>query len=386
MQLASRMANKDADILVLGGGCAGLSLAARLADRTGPRPRVIVLEQRPAYSDDRTFSFWRGHSHPFEKCVRSRWSKWRVGYGNRVIDREHALFRYETIAGADFYAAAQDMIAAAPWVDLRLGVRTTRTGTDEAGVWAETDQGLLRAELLIDTRPLAPRAAGGLLQVFSGCEVQTDGNAFDAGTAELMMFDPPHEAHVGFCYALPFARDRALLEYTRFAVDDVAPPDMNWVIDRIAARLHCGFTICRTESGALPMHVLPAPPRGPRRVLRLGTLAGAARASTGYAFTSIQTQASCLAERLRLGWPAALGWQAPVAPRWMREMDRAFLRVLRADPRQGPGIFLDLFEHCPPESLVRFLSGTGGLCDAMQVARALPVAPFARGMFRGGRA
>jgi hypothetical protein len=62
----------------------------------------------------------------------------------------------------------------------------------------------------------------------------------------------------------------------------------------------------------------------------------------------------------------------------MAEMDRLFLRVLRARPQAGPVLFANLFERCPPAALIRFFSGTGGLGDAARVARALPPAPFAR--------
>jgi hypothetical protein len=65
----------------------------------------------------------------------------------------------------------------------------------------------------------------------------------------------------------------------------------------------------------------------------------------------------------------------------MRQMDKLFLRVLRADTAGAPSLFVDLFENCPPAPLVRFLSGTGGLSDAVQVVRAMPVAPFTRALF-----
>ncbi|WP_146069326.1 lycopene cyclase family protein, partial [Cryobacterium sp. Y11] len=48
----------DADLVILGAGLAGLTLAARLArERSGPR--VVLLEPRTAYRDDRSWCFWR---------------------------------------------------------------------------------------------------------------------------------------------------------------------------------------------------------------------------------------------------------------------------------------------------------------------------------------
>ena len=50
------MAAIDTDVAILGGGCAGLSLAVRLA---GTGLRVTVVEPRLEYEDDRVWSFFR---------------------------------------------------------------------------------------------------------------------------------------------------------------------------------------------------------------------------------------------------------------------------------------------------------------------------------------
>jgi lycopene beta-cyclase len=44
----------DTDVLILGGGCAGLSLAVALAERA-PAMRVDTLEARMDYTRDRTW-------------------------------------------------------------------------------------------------------------------------------------------------------------------------------------------------------------------------------------------------------------------------------------------------------------------------------------------
>ncbi len=57
------------DLLILGGGCAGLSLASRLAEFGKDAPKVLIIEQRESYTNDRTWCFWDieslliNHSH-----------------------------------------------------------------------------------------------------------------------------------------------------------------------------------------------------------------------------------------------------------------------------------------------------------------------------------
>ncbi len=60
----------DVDVAILGGGCAGLSLAMRLA-RTDLSFRVV--EPRETYRDDRSWSFWRVAPHPFEDILAGIW-------------------------------------------------------------------------------------------------------------------------------------------------------------------------------------------------------------------------------------------------------------------------------------------------------------------------
>jgi lycopene beta-cyclase len=64
----------DVDLVILGGGCAGLSLALRLAEQAGQPRRVEVIESRPAYRHDRSWCFWRLGPHRYEHLVKRSWS------------------------------------------------------------------------------------------------------------------------------------------------------------------------------------------------------------------------------------------------------------------------------------------------------------------------
>jgi len=47
------------DLIIIGGGCAGLSLAARLSRYGGDAPRTLVVDSRTSYTNDRTWCFWK---------------------------------------------------------------------------------------------------------------------------------------------------------------------------------------------------------------------------------------------------------------------------------------------------------------------------------------
>ena len=68
----------DADVLILGGGCAGLSLGVHLTHDAMPRRRTLILESRDSYTNDRTWCFWRSEAYPFEHLISHSWQTMRV--------------------------------------------------------------------------------------------------------------------------------------------------------------------------------------------------------------------------------------------------------------------------------------------------------------------
>ena len=212
----------DYDVAILGGGLAGLSLAVRLAEPRFRHLRVVVVEPRPAYKRDRTWCYWRLERHPFEAAVTHRWARWAVARPGVRIECSAPSTPYECIPADRLYMLALDRIAAAPNVELRLGVGAAPSA-DEEGV----DLGLPggeRARLAFDSRPARDLGQYGLAQLFLGQEVEIDRPSFDPGCATLMDLDPAH-AGVHFTYVLPMSTTRALVEDTWFAPPGFTPPD-----------------------------------------------------------------------------------------------------------------------------------------------------------------
>ncbi|RFU11679.1 lycopene cyclase [Rhodobacteraceae bacterium W635] len=357
----------DVDVAILGGGCAGLSLATRLA---GSALSTMVIEPRGSYSDDRTWSFWRTAPDPFEDCVRARWSRWTVDGPDGLTQRGSGRLWYETVSAGAFYQRAGDIIDGARNLELRLSCAAQGASRQGAGWRIETDAGALYAANLIDTRPSGRKPRYG--QFFLGQEIRTTRPVFTPDIVPLMHFRPARSGGVDFLYILPFAADHALVEVTSFAP---VPPDtavfQTWLHEEIEALDAGTVEVLRTERGALPMQVgYGAPtPDGP---VRLGLSGGAARPSTGYAFARIQKQAERAAADLRAGQTPRVMLDSPMT----RFMDRVFLQVLRSRPERGPALFQALFHRVPADRLEMFLSGSTATRDRLAVMTALPTLPF----------
>ncbi|QNE47415.1 hypothetical protein F1C58_11225 [Glaciihabitans sp. INWT7] len=369
----------DADLVILGAGCAGLTLAARLARSQSPL-RVQLVEPRSGYDDDRSWCFWRPESHDLSDLVSHSWDGWRFsGTTGPALHHRVAGLRYQYIRASDFYQRALQQIDRAPGILTHAGVRAAELvplydGPDTV-VRVETDHGSILARHVIDTRPRPMPAM--LYQSFSGVEIESEHPLpFDGDEVGLMDSMATDEGGMHFRYTLPLGRTRALVEWTRFSSSPVPTVTLRAELDAELSRLGlAGAHVIRREGGVLPMGILGGLPESPRGVVFAGNSGGALRAASGYGFLRIQRWARACAEALERGGPP-IGH--PSEPILRRSMDRIFLQAVRADLERTPDYFLALARGVPAAGLVRFLSDAARLTDYAALIASLPTLPFLR--------
>lgn len=293
---------------------------------------------------------------------------------------------YQMLASAAFYREAEEQIASAPSIDLRLGVVVAHDPRRIEGGWEiDTAVGSVRARQVIDTRPPNHRSSGDALlwQSFVGQEIECQVPVFDPTTVELMDFEARGDESIAFSYVLPFSATRALVEYTMFSRRPMSPDSLADGQRAAVARAahHRSTTVIRQEDGILPMGLRAASPRRSPDYAHVGLMSGAGRSSTGYAFQRLQRWASSAASSLRRH-EFDVG-HAPDALH-QRAMDRLFLRVLRDHPSRAPELFLAMFRDANTSRVIRFLSDRGTALDCAAVIAALPVGLFLAQLLRCG--
>ncbi|WP_131113410.1 lycopene cyclase family protein [Lichenihabitans psoromatis] len=364
----------DFDLVILGGGCAGLSLARRLTALGRQAPRTLVLERRTAYADDRTWCFWDDGSMGLNHLVRHSWATMRVKTEDAAVLVECGDAPYRMLGAAAFYAEALGAIEASDRVEIALGSEISAEPRKTGEVWSlETATGSVTAHRIVDTRPFRRPVRGGatLWQSFYGREIDCEAGVFNPACVDLMDFAPVEKGRIQFTYVLPVSTRRALIETTVFDADPWDRADLRADLDEAVADRVGGqsFTIVREEHGVLPM--------GTPRVSRLqdptfihaGLDAGGARPSSGYAFRRIQAWAQACASAIATGKPLVGHAEDPLM---LRAMDALFLSVMRSRPDVAPGLFVALFGKADTRRLIRFMSDGGNLIDYTSVALALP--------------
>ena len=70
---------KEFDYVIIGGGCAGLSLAYELEINDKLKDKSLaIIENRAKYERDKTWSFWKVFDHNFQDCVIKSWNNFTI--------------------------------------------------------------------------------------------------------------------------------------------------------------------------------------------------------------------------------------------------------------------------------------------------------------------
>lgn len=378
----------DADLIVIGGGCAGLSLASQLSAYKDRAPRTVVLEQRTSYHNDRTWCFWGDDTAPYARLADHQWNALHLINGQQRVLIDCGNTPYRMLKSSTFYDSVLADIAQNQKLSVQLEASVTKAPLFRQGVWhTETSQGTLTSKMVVDTRPTpsSSEMQAVLWQSFYGHEIVTHSPCFDPAYAELMDFSAPHPRQIGFTYTLPVSTTRALIEFTTFSAAPLTAPELEGALMQSIAEKVKGrpYQIVHSEYGLLPMGITKrgtdTQPLDPSSIFS-GLHASAGRPSTGYAFQRIQDWAARCASALATGGPPKAQSKDSF---FLSQMDRIFLNVLRDNPSHGPELFTRLFVNAKSEQVIRFLSDKARLSDYAAIIRAMPTAPFVKQLFSG---
>ncbi|MFL1426733.1 MULTISPECIES: lycopene cyclase family protein [unclassified Nocardiopsis] len=371
----------DHDVVIIGGGAAGLTLTHRLGRVNHPRggpPRVALVEPPPGphTPPPRTWCFWEPDGGDWDGLLAARWRNLTVvGPGGAARTAPADPYVYKMLRSADVDAHVRSRGGFEP---VPLLVTAVRDGADHAAVEGTLPDGTparLTARWVFDSRPPRPAPVGRtlLLQHFRGWFVRTPADAFDPGAAVLMDFRPPQpEGAVAFAYVLPLSAREALVEYTEFGPEPLTTAEYDRALADHCARLGLsGFEVTAAEQGVIPMTDAPFRPRAGRRVFRIGAAGGATRPSTGYTFSGVLRQGAAVAAALERG-------RVPVPPvphrRRHLAMDAVLLRALATGRVRGAEFFTDLLTAGRLGDVLAFLDGGGRWSRELALGLRTPVA------------
>lgn len=371
------MGSRHYDLIIAGGGLAGLSLAHYLSRSSLAEKRVLVIDRDEKISNDHTWCFWSDTPSEFGDAIFHRWKTlWFHGSGgfSRLLDIGSEGLDYRMVRASDFYSTVIPPLKDRPSFEF-LTAEVREIGNGEV----LTDKGrFTAADLVFDsvtTNPYDNSRDHNLLQHFLGWVIEADRDVFDPDAATLFDFRVPQEGECRFVYILPETERRALVEFTVFSSavlkkEEYGAGLTSYISEVLGVDI---FDVVSEEQGVIPMSDAPHVTRPFKKVIRIGTAGGYVKPSTGYSFSRTQERLQAIVADLERGGD---GSAVRFGGGWKSLLDSVLLDVLENRRAEAPRVFESLFKKNPPGRVLRFLDEKTGPADDLRIMSTVPLVPF----------
>ncbi len=353
---------KEFDYVIIGGGCAGLSLAyeleihGKLKDKT-----LAIIEPREEYKKDKTWSFWKVTSHNFDDCVKKKWENFSINIPNKTNYLQCKNSPYQSIDSGLFYEKISNKL----------------NGNKNISFFKDINQINIKDSFVFNSVPSIKKNHRNLWQHFCGVEIETKSNFFDDEIFNLMDFDCDQRESVHFFYTLPYSKSTALVETTWLSkMNDNSQKDYDKQIkDYIENHLNLkDYKIIYREEGAIPLFY-PID-KNEKNKINIGTAGGMTRLSTGYTFLNIQDHSKYIRENIE---NISSVKKYKISAKY-QFLDEIFLRVLEKHPEKMPNIFYNMFK-ASPKTVIKFLSNKSNFFEDLSIILRMPKLTFIKALF-----
>ncbi|MET3114826.1 lycopene beta-cyclase [Pedobacter sp. CG_S7] len=370
---------KNFDYIIAGGGCSGLSLAVRLLPYLkASNKRVLVVDKEVKKNNDRTWCFWEEHPDIFEPVVHRKWN--HLSFSSTYTDLQLNIhpYSYKMIRGADFYKYASEQLANSSHITILVG-DVERLFNDEEQAGLVIDGILYTADYVFSSIPKPqekrPESYQYLLQHFQGWVIETESPIFDPESAKIMDFNTSQQHGTSFIYVLPLAANRALIEYTVFSEQLLAPETYTAALNQYISEqlIYENYKVVEQENGVIPMSDHPIQGKD-GRIIYLGTAGGFTKGSTGYTFRFIQKHTAAIVERLqKYGDP----YISATYSRRFNLYDGILLYLLNSGRISGEEIFSTMFKKNNAAQILKFLDNDTSFAEELLLFTTLQKKEFA---------
>ena len=353
---------REFDYIIIGGGCAGLSLAYELEIHEKFKNKTLaIIEPRNDYIRDKTWSFWKVAAHNFEDCVKHSWSNFSINIPNQTKYIECDNFPYQSIDSSLFYQKIINTLKKN--TNIHFFKNINEISTENSFVFNSVSD-------VSDSK-------NDLWQHFSGIEIETNKDVFDDQIFNLMDFDCDQRDSVHFFYTLPFSKKKALVETTWVSnLNHPSNQDYSTQLeDYIKNKLKIkNYEIKFKETGAIPLFH----PKNIKKInqMEIGTAGGMTRLSTGYTFMNIQDQSKYIRENFESIEKVD---NFTINSKY-KFLDNIFLKVLKKNSGKMPEIFFKMF-NCSPSTVINFLSNKSNIYEDFSIILKMPKLVFLRELF-----
>ena len=353
---------KDFDYIIIGGGCAGLSLAYELEIYKKLENKTLaIIEPRSKYIRDKTWSFWKVISHNFDDCVKKSWENFSINISSKTKHLQCNAYPYQSIDSGLFYKKINKKLKENKNISFFKNIKEIN----------------IKNSFIFNSVPNLETEKNSIWQHFCGFEIETKNNFFDDGIFNLMDFNCEQKNSVHFFYTLPFTKNKALVETTWLSkMNDNLEKDYDFQIKNYIEK-NLGLTdykINYKEEGSIPLFY-PSIVKE-KNTINIGTAGGMTRLSTGYTFLNIQEHSKYIRENIENIEKLK---NFSIGKKY-RLLDKIFLKVMKKNPDKMPDIFFKMFDNSA-NTIVKFLSNKSNFIEDLSIILKMPKLIFIKAIF-----
>ena len=353
---------KEFDYVIIGGGCAGLSLAYELEINNKLKDKTLaIIEPRKEYKRDKTWSFWKVFDHNFEDCIIKSWNNFTINTSENSHELSSKKFPYQSIDSGKFYKK----------------INSKLTSNSNIYFFKNLNEINSKSSIIFNSIFEGELDKSKLWQHFQGVEIETTKNIFDDEILNLMDFKCDQKDNVHFFYTLPFSKNKALIETTwlsNLENQNLMDYDLqleNYIKKNLRIK---NYKIKFIEKGAIPLFY-PSIKQNDK-IINIGSAGGMTRLSTGYTFLNIQEHSKYILkniDKIDKVVKYNLGQK-------YKFLDKIFLKVLKNNPEKMPNIFYKMFK-CSPNTIIKFLSNKSNILEDINIICKMPKLIFIKALF-----
>ena len=353
---------KEFDYIIIGGGCAGLSLAYELEIHEKLKEKTLaIIEPRQEYKKDKTWSFWKVTSHNFDDCVKKNWENFSINIPGKTNHLECKDYHYQSIDSGLFYEKINNKLKENKNITYFKDISEINT----------------KNSFIFNSVPSIKKDHSNVWQHFCGVEIETQNDFFDDEIFNLMDFDCEQRDSVHFFYTLPYSKKKALVETTWLSkMNDSSQKDYdNQIKNYIETQLNIkNYKIVYKEQGAIPLFY-PSYKKEKNKI-NIGTAGGMTRLSTGYTFLNIQEHSKYICENIE---KISKIEKFEINKKY-QFLDKIFLSVLEKHPEKMSNIFFKMFK-ASPKTVIKFLSNKSNFFEDLSIIFKMPKITFIKALF-----
>ena len=363
------------DFIFAGFGLSGMSLLHEMSKHDGfEKYQILVIDMDEKKSNDRTWSFWSKELFGYEKIVAK---SWQTGFvfapSGKPIPLELKDYQYYTIRGVDFYNHIKSELA--HFSNITFVYDKIEAVEKNGLVKCENHQfkgnKVFKSYFL---REEIPSTLGNVFiwQHFKGWVIKTSKPQFNKDEFILMDYRDSSDDRTNFVYVLPRTNDTALIEFTEFSSDFYTQEEYNnkikTYIDKYVTTEN--YEIIEEEFDAIPMtdHQFDGLVEG--NIIKIGTIGGYVKASSGYCFTRTIEKNIKLAKALMTN--EVVTEKTTQSSFRYAMYDSAMLTLLANGALNGNQVFPAMFQFLKGDKVFKFLDERMNFAEEVLIMSSVP--------------